>query len=74
MKVQLRIFDGVVGQGRQTFALDVEPGASVRELARQVGAPLERIGLVTVDGRVCRVDHRVEAGQRICLFPHVMGG
>ena len=74
MKVQLHVFEGVVEGRRQTFALDVEPGASVGELAQRVGAPLERIGMVTIDGRLREIDDTVRPGQRVCLFPYVAGG
>lgn len=74
MKVQLHVFEGVAEEGRQTFALDVEPGVSVGELARRVGAPLGRIGMVTIDGRLRDIDHPVRSGQRVCLFPYVAGG
>jgi molybdopterin converting factor small subunit len=39
-----------------------------------VGAPLGRIGMVTIDGRLRDIDHPVRPGQRVCLFPYVAGG
>lgn len=74
MTVKLHVFEGVDERGRRAFALDVEPVASVRDLARQAGVPLERIGIVTVDGRVRHLDDGVSPGQRVCLFPHIVGG
>lgn len=74
MTVELNVFEGVDERGRQAFAVDVESDASVRDLARQAGVPLERIGMVTVDGRVRHLDYGVSPGQRVCLFPHIMGG
>jgi len=74
MRVQLHVFEGVQGRRRRTFPLDVGPGASVRDLAQQAAVPPERIGFVTVDGRVRSIDYQVKPGQRVCLFPHVMGG
>ena len=54
--------------------VEAAPGAVVEDIARQVGIPLEKVGLITVDGRLRGPEDQMEAGQRVCFFPPIMGG
>lgn len=72
--VRLWIQEGVAGLGRETRALDVELGASVRDSVRQAGVCPERIGLVTVGGRLPPMDRCLEGDRPVCLFPYLLAG
>jgi len=74
MQVEVQVYGGLGGQDRRPTQVEVEPGASIGDIARQIGVPLEKVGMIIVDGRVRDRDDQVEAGQRVCFFPPLMGG
>jgi len=74
MQVEVQVYGGLDAQDRRPVQVEVEPGASTGDIARQIGVSLKRVGMIVVDGRVRGWDDRVEAGQRVCFFPPLMGG
>lgn len=74
MWVEVQVYGGLGGLDGQVARIEVDPGAAVEDIARQVGVPLDKVGLITVDGRVRGPQDRVQAGQRVCFFPPIMGG
>ncbi len=52
----------------------VEPGATVRDLARLVGIPEEETKLIMVDGVGAGWETVLEGNERVGLFPPVGGG
>jgi len=74
MWVEVQVYAGLDGGGERTVQMEAAPGAVVEDIARQVGIPLEKVGLITVDGRLRGPEDQMEAGQRVCFFPPIMGG
>ncbi|MCG6908721.1 MAG: MoaD/ThiS family protein [Deltaproteobacteria bacterium] len=52
----------------------ITPGATVRDLLRQLGVPLEKAKLIFVNGLKKDLDARLEGGERVGIFPPVGGG
>ncbi|HOR01467.1 MAG TPA: MoaD/ThiS family protein [Anaerolineae bacterium] len=47
---------------------------SVRDLIARLGVDPEQTGIVTIDGRQCRLDDVVPPACRLCVFPPLSGG
>ncbi len=62
-------YDGAVGHD-----LEIEPGATVRDVARLAGVPEEEVRLIMVDGVGAKWDTALEGVERVALFPPVGGG
>ena len=62
-------YDGATG-----FDLEIRPGATVGDVARQAGIPEEQIKIVMVDGVGARLETVLEGSERVALFPPVGGG
>jgi sulfur-carrier protein len=54
--------------------LEVEPGSTVLDLARQLGVPDKEVKLIMVNGVAARWDTILQGGERVALFPPVGGG
>lgn len=52
MWVEVRIYAGLDSGGERTLQVGAAPGAVVEDIARQVSIPLEKVGLIIVDGRL----------------------
>ncbi len=58
----------------QGLRLPVPEGTRVRDLAQQLGIPVEEIKLVMVNGVVAGLETRLRGDERLALFPPVGGG
>jgi hypothetical protein len=60
-------------RGASVVRLDVPAGASIRDLAAEIGIPSEELGAnVFLDGRYASLDAPVGAALRLGLFPDDM--
>ncbi|GLI34476.1 MoaD/ThiS family protein [Desulforhabdus amnigena] len=62
-------YDGAVGH-----EMEVPPGATVRDVARQLGIPEDEVKLIMVDGIGCKWETVLKGDERVALFPPVGGG
>ena len=65
--------------GTHSFAMDVEPGATVKDvLGRVLASPgadrLPREPLVAVNERYAKLNRALEAGDEVAIIPPVAGG
>jgi len=74
MWVEVQIHGGLGSRVGRLARLEIEPRSTVRDIARRLGIPLEKVGMIVADGRLCGADDPVEDGQRISFFPPIMGG
>jgi sulfur-carrier protein len=56
------------------FAVDIPPGATVRDLADQVGVPARDVKLIMVNGIGAKWETVLQGDERVGLFPPVGGG
>ena len=74
MWVEVQIHGGLGSRVGRLARLEIEPRSTVRDIARRLGIPLEKVGMIVADGRLCGADDLVEDVQRISFFPPIMGG
>jgi len=55
-------------------AMEVPPGAVVRDVARQLGIPEEEVKLIMVNGIGSKWETPLQGDERVALFPPVGGG
>jgi len=60
--------------GRRSAAVEIEPGETVREVLARLGVPTEQARLVFVDAKAARLDHPLEGGEQLAVFPAIAGG
>lgn len=56
------------------YALQVEPGTTVREIVQQLNIPEQEVKLIMIDGVGSRWDTALQGEERLALFPPVGGG
>jgi len=63
--------DDLLPPGRRghSLTIDVAPGTTVKDLAESLGVPHTEIGAIVVSGVSVDFGHRVEAGDRIRVYP-----
>jgi len=52
----------------------ITPGTTIRQIATRLGIPLKEAKLIFVNGVRAGLDHRLEGGERVGIFPPVGGG
>ncbi len=62
-------YDGAVGH-----SLEIEPGATVLDVAQKLGIPPEEVKLIMVNGIGSRWETVLRGDERVALFPPVGGG
>jgi molybdopterin synthase sulfur carrier subunit len=62
-------YDAAVGH-----PLTLEPGATVRRVAEELGIPVSEVKLILVDGIGAKWDTTLQGDERVALFPPVGGG
>lgn len=79
MQVQVKLY-GTLGKWvagydhRTGLAVDVEDGATVTELMAQLGVPLDKIGMVSMDGRLVGKATALRSGVLVKVFHPIFGG
>jgi sulfur-carrier protein len=54
--------------------MDIRPGATVADIIRELGIPLEKVKIIMVNGLSAGHDHELRDDDRLSLFPPVGGG
>ena len=54
------------------FPLEATEKATIREVIRELGIPPEKVRMVILNGRGANVDHILNDGDRLALFPPEM--
>ena len=60
--------------GAASINIEVEPGCTIRQLIGQLGIPADQIRVVFIDNRAADLDHVLEGGEQIGMFPAIGGG
>ncbi len=79
MRVNVRLFATLRRHvpdtnGGATLKVDLPDGATVADLAQQLGLPSEEIKLTFVNGRSRSEDWRLQPEDEIGIFPPIGGG
>jgi len=77
MKVQVQLFAHLVKyapEGRDSFSIDLQQGASVGELISNIGIPPEESRIIIVNGRHSKEDKKLNEGDEIAIMTPVEGG
>ena len=79
MQVQVKLY-GTLGKGVTGYdhasgmAVEVADGTTNTELMAQLGIPLKRIGMVSLDGRLARKTAALRPGMMVKVFHPIFGG
>jgi molybdopterin converting factor small subunit len=60
--------------GRPSAAVEIEPGETVGEVLERLGVPSEQARLVFVDAKAAALDHPLQGGEQLAVFPAIAGG
>jgi len=60
--------------GAASVALEIAPGETVGQLVDRLGVPAGEIRILFVDGRAAGLDHSLDGGETIAVFPGIAGG
>ncbi|MCE5336927.1 MAG: MoaD/ThiS family protein [Desulfobacteraceae bacterium] len=60
--------------GETGYAVQVEPGSTVRDLAGLLKIPEQEVKLIMIDGVGAQWDNVLKGDERVALFPPVGGG
>lgn len=52
----------------------IDPGVTVEAVLQKIGVPLETAKLIFIDGKKAGMDHELNGGERVGVFPPVAGG
>ena len=58
----------------EAMPVEIEGGATVQDLFQQLKLPQDQVKIVFVNGIVRNLDHRLEDGDDLGIFPPVGGG
>jgi molybdopterin converting factor small subunit len=65
----------VSGYSAETgYAVTVQAGSTVRDLAGRLGIPEDEVKLIMVDGIGAKWEKPLDGNERVALFPPVGGG
>ena len=79
MKIEINLYASLapyspVGEGRGPRILEVEPGATIWEILKRLGVPLESVKIIFLNGVHAEGGEVLKEGDRIGVFPPVAGG
>jgi hypothetical protein len=74
MWIEVELSTGLTGGKKQTLRFPIEEGCTPALIADRLRLVRERVGLITVDGRVVEWMEPLSSGQRLCFFPFLAGG
>lgn len=58
----------------EAMPVGIENGATVQDLLQQIELPEDRVKIVFVNGIVREMDHHLEDGDELGIFPPIGGG
>jgi molybdopterin converting factor small subunit len=61
-------------QGQSALHVAIAPGQSVEELLRQLGVPVEQTRILFCNHRLVGLDHPLQGGETVGVFPAMGGG
>jgi len=79
MQVRVKLY-GTLGKGVAGYdhasglTVEVSDGATVGELLAQLGIPLKKIGMVSLDGRLAGKTAALRPGMMVKVFHPIFGG
>ncbi len=74
MWVEVELSTGLADGKKKTLRFPIEEGCTPAFIADRLQLDRERVGLITVDGRVVEWNEPLSSGQRVCFFPFINGG
>jgi len=79
IRVEVRLYASLrdyapAGGGDRVMLRDLDDGATVEQLYGVLEIPLEEVVVSLVNGRAEALDHTLEDGDRIDVFPPLAGG
>jgi len=60
--------------GRASVAVEIEPGETVGQVLARLGVPTEQARLIFIDARAATLDHPLQGGEHLAVFPAIAGG
>ena len=54
--------------------LGLEDGATIADVCEELGIPKDRVAIAIVNGRQKDIDHELDDGDEVALFPGIAGG
>lgn len=53
---------------------ELEEGSTVKDLRERIGAPADKVHLVSVNGQMVKEDFKLNEGDEVIFFPAASGG
>lgn len=79
MQVRVKLY-GTLGKGVAGYdhasgmTVEVADGTTITDLMAQLGVPLKKIGMVSLDGRLARKTATLRPGMIVKVFHPIFGG
>ncbi len=61
-------------RGETGYEVQINPGSTVRDLARGISIPEDEVKLIMIDGLAADWDDALTGNERVALFPPIGGG
>jgi len=77
MQVEVKVFANLrkyAAQSKNPLRVDLEDGATAKELIAKIRIPHEKVRVIAVNGSNKPLDYHLSAGDRVALFPQMAGG
>ena len=74
MELEIKLFAGLRNYNPQLDKIELDDGATVRELLERAGIPPSKVAVVLVDGRHAELGQPLHDGETVAVFPPIAGG
>jgi len=77
VEVKVKVFANLrkyAAQSANPLRVDLEDGATAKELTAKIRIPHEKVRVIAVNGSNKPLDHHLSAGDQVALFSEMAGG
>ncbi len=60
--------------GKPSVEVDIEPGQSIEQVLEGLGVPIDQTRIVFCNNRYAQLDHKLQGGETLGIFPAIGGG
>lgn len=78
-KITVKLFASLVkykpsDEKESSFEMTITPGDTVQQLILQLGLPLDKVQVISVNQTVVKKDYQLNDGDTVNMFPTIAGG
>ncbi len=60
--------------GKPSVEVDIEPDQSIEQVLQGLGVPIDETRIVFCNNRLAQLDHKLQGGETLGIFPAIGGG